>query len=247
MRVEFIAGGVARHMGLAADQVDAIELVAIVHDIGKLAIPTALLAKPGALTDQEYALMKSHSVRGEELLIEEVGLDLAAEVRVCHERWDGGGYPDGLSGEQIPLASRIIGASDALDAMLSSRAYRAALPFDEAIRRMREQAGRQFDPAVVEHLIASIFDPPWPLDEALEMLVLLRESGDRDRYLRTCARWVAMLRARTNVDEQRCARITGRFAAAYDDRTRASTNALAQALEAVGVSGARDRLLARNA
>jgi len=193
MRVEFLAGGVARRLGLAADLVAVVELVAIVHDVGKLAVPAELLSKPGALSETEYALVKTHSVRGEELLVAATNLDVGAEVRGCHERWDGSGYPDGLVGEQIPLASRIVGACDALDAMLSSRSYRRALTLEEAIPRLRAGAGGQFDPAVVDALLSALADPPWPADEALDMLILIWRSGDRGRYERMCRSWLGQL------------------------------------------------------
>jgi len=193
LRVEFLAGGVARRLGLGDDLVAVVELVAIVHDVGKLAVPAELLSKPGALSAGEYELVKTHSVRGEELLVAATDLDVGTEVRGCHERWDGSGYPDGLVAQEIPLASRIVGACDALDAMLSSRSYRSALTLDEAIPRLRAGAGSQFDPAVVDALLSALADPPWPPDEALDMLILIWRSGDRGRFDRMCRTWLGQL------------------------------------------------------
>jgi putative two-component system response regulator len=158
VRVADLARAVASRLGLPPTDIVEAELAALVHDVGKLAIPTHLLDKPSALTQAERSLMQAHSVRGEEILLKATSLDLGREVRACHERWDGTGYPDGLAGADIPLASRIIGACDALDAMVSERAYRAALSLDEAMRRLRAGAGTQFDPDVVGAVLAVAAD-----------------------------------------------------------------------------------------
>jgi len=149
VRVADLTRAVALRLGLPPADIVEAELAALVHDVGKLAIPTELLDKPSSLTVAERDQLQAHSVRGEEILLKATSLDLGREVRACHERWDGTGYPDGLAGAGIPLVSRIIGACDALDAMLSERAYRAALSLDEAMRRLRAGAGTQFDPDVV--------------------------------------------------------------------------------------------------
>lgn len=141
-------------MALDRAAIAATTRTGLLHDIGKLVIPVALLDKPGAPSEAERHEMRRHSVLGEELLAEDDGSALARDVRCCHERWNGGGYPDGLVGEQIPLASRIVGACDAMDAMRSSRSYRAALSEPETVRRLIDGAGRQFDPRVIEALLA---------------------------------------------------------------------------------------------
>jgi putative nucleotidyltransferase with HDIG domain len=134
---------------LLADE-PQVEFGFLLHDIGKVAVPDAILFKPERLTDVERAVMERHTIVGWEILRD---VDFLAEaklvVRHHHERWDGAGYPDGLAGEQIPLEARIIFVCDAFHAMTSDRPYRAAMPQDEAIRRLLEAAGTQFDPEIV--------------------------------------------------------------------------------------------------
>jgi diguanylate cyclase (GGDEF)-like protein len=133
----------------------ALRLGAIFHDIGKLAIPEAILNKRGPLTDDERAVIEGHPVAGEQILAPvEFLAPVLPLVRHGHERWDGFGYPDGLAGEEIPLGARIIFACDAWDAMTSDRPYRAAMPESEAREEMRRAAGSQFDPEVVRALLS---------------------------------------------------------------------------------------------
>ena len=136
------------------------EFGALLHDVGKIHIPKAIINKPGPLDDEEWAVMKTHTVEGQRML-ERVGGVLArvgAVVRASHERWDGAGYPDGLSGEAIPLAARIVSACDAYNAMTTDRSYRRALPVADAVAELERCAGSQFDPAVIEALIAVAVD-----------------------------------------------------------------------------------------
>lgn len=120
------------------------------HDIGKVGIPESVLCKPGPLTDDEWTVMRSHPAIGAQIVEPIRFLQGAVEiVRTHHERWDGGGYPAGLVGEQIPLAARVFAVADSFDAMTSDRPYRAALSFDQALDEIRRGAGTQFDPAVV--------------------------------------------------------------------------------------------------
>jgi len=122
----------------------------LLHDIGKLAVPDAILRAPGRLSEQEWALMRRHPEEGVRMLGSVPFLDRALEVvRHHHERWDGAGYPDGLAGKQIPLWARIFAVADALDAMTAERPYRARQPFEQAIQEIDRNAGTQFDPAVV--------------------------------------------------------------------------------------------------
>ena len=146
---------VADELGLDPHERHNVELAALLHDIGKIVIPDSIINKPGPLTDEEWALMKTHTVEGQRMLDRVGGVlrEVGMIVRASHERWDGGGYPDGLAGERIPLAARIVSAADALDAMTSSRSYRAALPLDFAVEVLRVEAGRQFDPAIVDALV----------------------------------------------------------------------------------------------
>jgi diguanylate cyclase (GGDEF)-like protein len=142
---------VGRELGLDPQALKRLELGALLHDIGKIGIPSEILSKPGRLTAEERAIMETHPELGERIIapidrLQEVG----AIVRHCHERWDGAGYPDGLATESIPLESRIILVCDAYHAMTTDRPYRKRLSHPEAVRRLREGAGSQFDTDVVE-------------------------------------------------------------------------------------------------
>jgi HD-GYP domain-containing protein (c-di-GMP phosphodiesterase class II) len=149
--------GVGRELELTADIIFELELVAILHDIGKLAVPSSILDLPRPLNSRERALVRSHTIRGAEMLAEIAGLrHLAPLVRASHERWDGSGYPDRLFGEQIPLAARIVFTVDAYDAMTNDRPYRPSLGRDEARRRIAAGAGTAFDPRVVRALLAAL-------------------------------------------------------------------------------------------
>ncbi|MGH2840550.1 MAG: diguanylate cyclase, partial [Solirubrobacteraceae bacterium] len=163
-----LARGVARRLGLDEAGTSEVEHVALLHDLGKIAVPDAILRKPGPLTDHEWTLMRQHPVVGAEILASMPELaHLAAAVRAEHERWDGGGYPDGLSGEQIPIASRIALVCDAYHAMTSNRPYRRAMSAAAARDEIRREAGAQFCPhasaALLEVLTAS-----QPLSVALD-------------------------------------------------------------------------------
>jgi PAS domain S-box-containing protein len=156
-RVVEFASAVARRLGLDQDAIRDIEQVALLHDIGKVGIPDAILQKQGPLDDQEWDLMRQHPIVGEHIIAGTPGLShLAPAIRAEHERWDGGGYPDGLSGDRIPQASRITLACDALHAMTSDRPYRPARTLQRAQQELRACAGTQFDPQVVNALLAEI-------------------------------------------------------------------------------------------
>jgi putative nucleotidyltransferase with HDIG domain len=152
-RVEIYAIEVGKELGLCDADLEALRAGALLHDIGKLAVPEYIISKPGKLTPEEFEKMKVHPVVGAELL-EQVRFPypVAPIVRSHHEKWDGSGYPDGLSGEQIPIGARILSAVDCLDALASDRQYRRALPLDEAIKVVRSEAGKSYDPRVVEIL-----------------------------------------------------------------------------------------------
>ena len=138
-------------LGLDPAGLKRLELGALFHDIGKIGIPSQILLKPGPLTDEERGVMQLHPELGERILAPIVRLaDVRPIVRHCHERFDGEGYPDGRKGEGIPIESRIILVCDAFHAMTTDRPYRSRLPVDEAVRRLRESSGTQFDPRVVE-------------------------------------------------------------------------------------------------
>jgi HD-GYP domain-containing protein (c-di-GMP phosphodiesterase class II) len=134
------------------------EFVALLHDIGKLRVPNEIINKAGPLTDEEWELVRMHTVEGERLLHRVGGLlgQIGRIVRSCHERFDGTGYPDGLAGEQIPPIARIVYCCDAYNAMTSDRAYRAAMPRADAVAELRAGSGTQFDPVVVDALVAVV-------------------------------------------------------------------------------------------
>jgi putative nucleotidyltransferase with HDIG domain len=131
------------------------ELAALLHDVGKMRVPRALITKPAALTPDERELIETHTVEGERILARVGGLlgEVGSIVRSCHERWDGQGYPDGLAGEAIPLVARVVSCCDAYNAMTTDRPYRSALAADDALYELRVHAGTQFDPAVVDALV----------------------------------------------------------------------------------------------
>ena len=146
---------VADELGLDdAERSDA-ELTALLHDIGKIAIPKSIINKPGPLDPSEWALIESHTVEGEAILQRVGGVlgRVGSHVRSCHERWDGKGYPDGLAGDQITIVARIVCACDAYNAITTARPYRPARSMADALREIRACAGSQFDPAVVAALV----------------------------------------------------------------------------------------------
>lgn len=148
---------VARELGLTEAETHRITLAARLHDIGKVAIPDSVLLKPGPLDDDEWTMMRRHTLVGERIISAAPSLsDLGGLVRSCHERFDGDGYPDGLSGTDIPLGSRIIFACDSFDAMTSDRPYNRPLSTAEAVEELRRCAGGQFDPRVVEAFCAVV-------------------------------------------------------------------------------------------
>jgi putative nucleotidyltransferase with HDIG domain len=152
-RVQQLALAIGREIGLSQAELDLLGHAALFHDIGKLAIPDAILLKPASLTGEEWALMQRHADEGARI-IDRLGFlqDAVPAIRHHHERWDGTGYPDRLKGEEIPLGARIIHVADALDSMLTTRIYRAARPAHEAIGELRRAAGTQFCPRTVTAL-----------------------------------------------------------------------------------------------
>jgi putative nucleotidyltransferase with HDIG domain len=149
-----LAGEIAQELGLRGSEVEMIKAVARVHDIGKIAVPDRILLKPGKLDPEEWEIMKRHTEIGADLL---KGLEVygryADVVRYEHEHWDGTGYPNGLQGEEIPIAARIIAAADVYHALISDRPYRPAYSHEEALDIIRNMAGRVLDPKVVGALL----------------------------------------------------------------------------------------------
>ncbi|MFT4196675.1 MAG: two-component system response regulator [Pseudoxanthomonas sp.] len=155
-RMSHVAGLIAEQMGLSEEEARAIEMVAPLHDLGKIAIPDTVLLKPGALDEAEMAVMRRHPRIGHELLSGSQNrlIQLGAMIALRHhERYDGSGYPDGLRGEQIPLEARIVAVADVFDALISPRPYKPAWTIDATLSYLYAQRGRLFDPACVDALL----------------------------------------------------------------------------------------------
>ncbi len=146
---------VARELALDADRQRNVEFGALLHDVGKIAVPKEIINKPGPLDEREWAIIKTHTIEGQRML-ETIGgfmSEIGLIVRASHERWDGSGYPDGLRGEAVPIEARIVSACDAFNAMTTTRSYREAMPASDARAELQQCAGTQFDPAVVGALL----------------------------------------------------------------------------------------------
>jgi HD-GYP domain-containing protein (c-di-GMP phosphodiesterase class II) len=182
--IEFEDDYTAQHSRLVVELVNAVadelridpnsrqelEFAAMLHDVGKITIPKEILNKPTGLTAKEFEVMKTHTIEGQVMLDRVGGLlgRVGEIVRSCHERWDGSGYPDGLKGEEIPLASRIVFSCDAYHAMTSDRAYRRALSREQALEELAANAGTQFDPRVVAALTAVVAERELPHEPAVD-------------------------------------------------------------------------------
>jgi two-component system, cell cycle response regulator len=166
-----LAEATAIRLGLSTEDVGQIRQAAELHDVGKVAIPDAILVKPGPLDEVEWQFVRRHTLIGERIIAAAPALEpVAALVRSSHEHWDGSGYPDKLAAEAIPLGSRIVAVADAFDAMTSDRSYRPACPMPAALEELQRCAGSQFDPAVVQAFCAAWAErhgratavPAWP-------------------------------------------------------------------------------------
>jgi putative nucleotidyltransferase with HDIG domain len=153
-----LALAVGDRLALDARRRRNLEFAALLHDVGKIAVPKEIINKPGKLDAAEWEIIKTHTVKGQAML-ERVGgfmVEVGAIVRSHHERWDGKGYPDGLVADQTPLEARIVSCCDAWNAMRTDRSYRRAMPYETAVSQMHENTGTQFDPAVVRALLATV-------------------------------------------------------------------------------------------
>jgi HD-GYP domain-containing protein (c-di-GMP phosphodiesterase class II) len=153
-----LALDVALELGLDAGRRRTVEFGALLHDVGKIAVPKEIINKPGALDEREWAIIRTHTIEGQRLLDRVGGImrEVGQVVRASHERWDGRGYPDALRGEEIPLEARIVSTCDAFNAMTTNRSYRPAMPVDDAVAELQRCAGAQFDPGVVDALLRAI-------------------------------------------------------------------------------------------
>jgi putative nucleotidyltransferase with HDIG domain len=153
-----LAVAVADKMRLPRGPRRNVEFGALLHDVGKIAVPKSIINKPGPLDDDEWAIMRQHTIAGQEMLDQIGGFmkDVGAIVRASHERFDGGGYPDGLRAERIPLEARIVSCCDAFNAMTTDRSYRRGRSEREAVAELRACSGTQFDPDVVEAVVTVV-------------------------------------------------------------------------------------------
>ncbi|HYF65047.1 MAG TPA: HD-GYP domain-containing protein, partial [Herpetosiphonaceae bacterium] len=153
-RVKELTLRLARMFGLSEDELVYVRWGALLHDIGKMGVPDSVLLKPEPLTDEEWAMMRQHPTFAYEMLAPISYLKSAIDIPYCHhERWDGGGYPRGLSGEEIPLTARIFAVVDVWDALRSDRPYRQGWPHEAVIEHIRQEAGKHFDPQVVAQFL----------------------------------------------------------------------------------------------
>jgi HD-GYP domain-containing protein (c-di-GMP phosphodiesterase class II) len=153
-RVTSLAEGLARSLGWRGEQLDGLRLGGTLHDVGKIAVTASVLCKPGPLTEEELAQIRTHPLAGARLI--EAVLDFRPALPYVlhhHERWDGGGYPHGLAAGEIPIEARLLGVADAFDAMTSVRSYRPALSVEQALDELQRCAGSQFDPDVTETFV----------------------------------------------------------------------------------------------
>jgi putative nucleotidyltransferase with HDIG domain len=159
-KVAALAERVGTRLGLFGQHLRALRWAALLHDVGKIEVRDEVLRKPGALTDAEFEEIKAHAAGGA-LMVKRVPFfaNVHPLVRWSHERYDGRGYPDGLSGDRIPLGARVICACDAFDAMISDRPYRRAMTTRAAVRELQAAAGSQFDPDVVDALVTEVSAP----------------------------------------------------------------------------------------
>jgi putative nucleotidyltransferase with HDIG domain len=160
--VSRLASRIGSRMSLSPDQMQALTLGALLHDLGKIGVPDQILQKPGRLTDEEYEVIKRHPVLGAEMLapIEELALAVPV-VRHHHERFDGRGYPDGLRGEDIPLVARVVSVADAFDSMTRDRPYGYGISRQAALEEVERNSGTQFDPRTVRALLEVV----WGFDD----------------------------------------------------------------------------------
>ncbi|MBD3242110.1 MAG: HD domain-containing protein, partial [Chitinivibrionales bacterium] len=160
-RIAHYSALMAQAYGLRHPLVVFIEHASPMHDVGKIGIPDHVLTKPGKLSAEEYELMKTHTTIGSRILSGSTApvLRMAEEIARCHhERWDGGGYPQGLSGTEIPIAARIVNLVDTFDALTSVRPYKSAVPVEVAVGIIRKESGRQFDPELTELFLSRLDD-----------------------------------------------------------------------------------------
>jgi HD-GYP domain-containing protein (c-di-GMP phosphodiesterase class II) len=173
---------VAEDLRVDQNVLQELEFAALLHDVGKISIPKEILHKPAKLTESEFEVVKTHTIEGQFMLDRVGGLlgRVGEIVRSCHERWDGAGYPDGLKGEEIPLASRIVFVCDAYNAMTTDRPYRSAMPREAAFAELEQNIGTQFDPTVVSALIRVVdaAEPDVPVSDQVRAVLAGLPAGE---------------------------------------------------------------------
>ena len=205
--VRELSVAVGRALGLGGKSLAEVEAGALLHDVGKIGIPDSILHKPGPLDAAEWDLMREHPIIGERILLPLPGLgSVAKTVRHEHERWDGSGYPDGLAGDEIPLASRIVLACDAFNALVSDRPDRRALPVDNAVAELERCSGTQFDPAVVDALLGCLradgsVEPAAVEGDLADLLAPPESDGDARRLERELHALITIASAVAAVEE----------------------------------------------
>ncbi len=153
-RIQHFSRALALHLGLSPGEAQEIADAAMMHDVGKANVPDAILKKSGPLSAREWRTMQAHTAWGDQLMTENSDFEIARQViRWHHEHWDGGGYPDGLAGRQIPLAARIVAVADVYDALISKRPYKEAWPQEDAVREVQRMAGSHLDPGLIEAFV----------------------------------------------------------------------------------------------
>ena len=190
-RISRLTHHLALAVGVPAQEAEMMRHASLMHDVGKIATPDAILRKPGKLDADEWDVMRRHTVEGARILADSRSrlVQLAETIALTHhEKWDGSGYPSGLKGEEIPLAGRITAVCDVFDALISKRVYKGAWTIEEALAEIESQSGRHFDPELVAAFLALVPDLPRSL--------LGGATGDADRILRETAKdasggWVA--------------------------------------------------------
>ncbi len=165
-RVAMYTKAIAKELGFEGEELDRIFYIALLHDCGKIGVPDNVLGKPGKLTDEEFEIIKSHTVRGGEILASFKSIDCVGEGAIYHhERFDGKGYPEGKSGEDIPLIARMICVADSYDAMNTDRVYRKKLPQEQIIEEIEKNKGHQFDPEIADIMLRLIREDKLPGEE----------------------------------------------------------------------------------
>ncbi len=150
-RIQYYSSALARKIGMSDEEVEIISISSIMHDVGKISVPDSILRKPGKLTDEEFDIMKNHTHHGMKILPAKPFFKTARDIaRNHHEKWDGSGYPDGLAGEGIPLAARVVAVADVFDALTSRRPYKEPWPFQKATDELIKCKGKHFDPSLVD-------------------------------------------------------------------------------------------------